>query len=238
MTRRAIIIAALIAMIAVPVLATDPFPGTYTSIDAGFGSQNVLTGRGSNSRPVPDLGVDNVFNAHSWNGSVLATQWVFTCGISTSQTTVYNLDGSGTGTIDFTTNYSGGTFWLDKDGPWGDHVNDLTGTINSLKRETQLTYVLGEIVGAVENVYTTADFDNSSCVIEFLINNNVGLGDTDSDPPLPNVLPAGYPPFLDLNCAATRNDGSWGDIRDLQFRIDCTIPTTESTWGHVKSLYE
>lgn len=224
----------LLALFSLPVLGAEPAPGTYTSVDIGFGSQDVLTGRGSNSRPVPDQGVDNVFNAKSWDGAALGTQWIFTCGISVSQVVDNNLDMNGNGTIVFTTEYGGGTFWFSKDGPWGDSVNDLTGTINDLTRITTLQYVAGNPVAAVENVNTNGEFDDSNCVLRFVINNNVGLGDTDSNPP----LPADYPPFLDLNCGATRNDGSWGDVRDIVLDIFCPVPVEETSWGHVKSMYE
>lgn len=218
----------------IPAFAVDPAPGTYTSVGIGFGSEDVLKGRGSNSRPAVDVGVDNVFNAQSWDGAALSTQWNFICGISTSQITDNNLDGGGNGEIIFTTEYSGGTFFLSKDGPWGDTVNDLTGTINALTRVTTLVHVNFVAVAAVENVNTSGVFDGSDCILAFEINNNVGLGDTDSNPP----LPIDYPLFLDLACAPTRIHGSWGDIKDIIMLIQCPVPTHETTWGQVKALFE
>jgi hypothetical protein len=234
MSIRAIcVFSAVLIVLAVPALAVDPAPGVYTSAGTGWGSQDFINGRGSNSRPVPDVGIDNAFNSASWDGATLGTEWVFTCGISVSQVTQNNINGSGNGTIEFTTVYNSGTFWLSKNGPWGDGVNDLTGTINTLTRYTTLQYINWNPVAAVENVNTSGDFDGSTCVLEFIINNNVGLGDTDSHGP----LPAGYPAFLDLACAANRTDGSWGDVKDIALSIFCPVPVEEATWGHIKALY-
>ncbi len=138
--------------------------GTYTSVDYGSGSQNVLMGRGSNARPVVDSGVNNVFNSASWDGAALAAQWVFSCGVSTSQTSQDNRV-NGIGTVVYTTNYSGGTFWLSKDGPWGDGSVDFTGTINSLIRITTLQYAADYTVTVTENINTSGNFDGSNCLM-------------------------------------------------------------------------
>ncbi|MCZ6870835.1 MAG: hypothetical protein O7G84_15135 [Gammaproteobacteria bacterium] len=221
----------LLVLPVIPAFAVDPTPGTYTSV-----SGDVLKGRGSNARPAVDVGVDNVFHAQSWDGAALGIQWDFTCGISTSQITDNNLDGAGNGEIIFTTEYSGGTFFLSKDGLWGDTVNDLTGTINDLTRVTTLVFVLGVPIAAVENVSTSGLFDDSDCILAFEINNNVGLGDTDSGTP----LPLDYPPFLDTSCGDLPFDspGSWGDISDIIMLIQCPVPAHETTWGQVKALFE
>ncbi|NNF06952.1 MAG: hypothetical protein HKN21_09345 [Candidatus Eisenbacteria bacterium] len=225
---------ALTLTFAVPAQAADPVPGTYTSIDIGFGSQDVLTGRGSNSRPVPDLGIDNVFNTMSWDGATLGTQWNFQCAVSTSQTTTNNLDANGNGTILFETIYTGGTFWFSMSGPWSGAAVDLTGTVNTTIRNTTLQYVNFVPVAAVENVSTSGAFDGSGCVLDFVINNTVGLGDTDSNPP----LPADYPPFLDTACqTGVRTSGSWGDIRDIILAISCPTAVEPKTWGGIKQIY-
>ena len=100
MTRSAIgIFSILLLLVSSPALASDPAPGTYTSVDIGG---LVETGHGSNSRPVVDVGIDNVFNSQSWDGAVLGGQWIFTCGISYDQTTI-NLVTNGNGVIISTT---------------------------------------------------------------------------------------------------------------------------------------
>ncbi len=212
--------------------ATDPASGTYTSVDFGYGSQDVLMGRGTNARPPVDTGVNNVFNSASWDGSTLGTQWIFSCGVSTSQTRQDNRV-SGTGTMVFTTNYAGGTFWLSKNGPWGDGSVDFTGTINALVRITTLQYVSGNVVSARENINTSGNFDGSNCFLTFVITNAVGVGDTDI-----SAFDSSYPALLDTGCAANGTSGSWGDVRDITMQIDCLPnPAKSASWGKVKSLY-
>jgi len=229
-----VLLLAFALVLAAPAFAADPIPGTYTSVDMGFGSQNVLTGRGSNSRPVPDLGVDNVVNAMSWDGATLGTQWRFQCAVSISQSSTNNLDANGNGTVLFETVYTGGTFWLSMAGPWSGGPVDLTGVMNTTTRNTTLQYVAFNPVAAVENVSTSGTFDGSACVLQFVINNNVGIGDTD----IPMSLPADYPQFLDTACqTGSRTSGSWGDVRDIMLSIDCPVPAVPSTWGHLKQVY-
>jgi len=224
----------LLVLFAVPALAVDPAVGTYTSVGIGFGSENVLVGRDSNSRPAAGGGIDNVFNSQSWDGVVLGTQWVFKCGKSTSQTVDNNLDGNGNGEIVVTTEYTGGTFWLSKNGPWGDGFTDLSGALGGLTRVTSTVYVLNVAQAGVENVTTSGTFNESDCVLAFEIHNNVVRGDTDTDGP----IPGDYPSFFDLACAATRSDGWWNDVKDIIMLIQCPVPAHETTWGQVKSLFE
>ena len=135
-----------------------------------------------------------------------------------------------------TTIYGGGTFVLDKAGPWANSGVDFSGTMNALTRITTLQYVNGTAVAAVENVNTSGKFDKGSCLLEFVINNGVGLGDTSTGTP----LPADFPPFLDSSCGALPSDspGSWGDVRDIIMAIICPVPVHETTWGQVKALYK
>jgi hypothetical protein len=228
MKRFAIALLAGLAL-AAPVLADDlPINGIYNSTDLGG---QALPGRGTNSRPVPDTGVDNVFNTQSWDGAALGTQWVFRCGVSYSQQRVDNRNASGTGTVVFTTLYDGGTFWLAGSGPWGLGTNDFTGTIGETTRITTLQYVNWVPVGARENINSSGLFD-SGCLLTFAITNGTGAGDTDSMP-----FNAGYPARLDTDCATPRTSASWGDLTQITFMIDCTVPAEPSTWGGVKGLY-
>jgi hypothetical protein len=224
------ILISLLALIAVPALAGDPVPGTYTSVEYGSGSQDVLTGRDSNSRPA-----DAVFNTHSWDGAALGTQWMFTCGISGLIQPTDLRDANGNGIVLTSTIYAGGTFWLSKDGPWGDGVNDLTGALVQTVRITTAQYLNWVPVSVVENVNTSGNFDNSNCILDFVTNNGVGIGDTDYDGP----VPADYPAFLDPNCDdGVRVSGTWGDVRDIVMEMSCALPTQTTSWGHVKALYE
>jgi len=214
-----------------PAWAADPTPGLYT--DGGGG---VLSGRGSQSwdQPFNALnGLGDVFNSQSWNGLVLGTQWTFSCGVqNAAQGQVNNLDGFGNGTIVFTNTFNGGTFFLSKTGPWGDGINDLTGTIGVTHNIVTVFFVGGVPQQARVNTDAEGSFDNSNCILRFVVANGVGLGDTDG-----GAFPANYPALIDPSCAATRTNGSWGDIHDIAMLIDCPVPSNSKTWGGVKAVY-
>lgn len=224
---------ALLIVVAVPALAAEPTPGIYQSTDLGG---NVLLGRGTQSWLAPlnaNHGVQDVFNSRSWDGATLGTQWVFECGVQpAAQTVVDNRDMSGNGTVVFTNTFDGGVFWLSKAGPWGDAVNDLTGTINITTSIVTVVYVTNVPVQSRLNIDSSGQFDGSDCVLRFVIANGIGGGDTDLLP-----KPAGYPAFLDTDCNGTRQYGSWGDINQVTLLIDCPVPVNGSTWGAVKTLY-
>ena len=224
----ALLVCGLVLGSALTALADLPINGYYNSVDLGG---LTLLGHGTNSRPVPDTGVDNVFNSQSWNGSALGTQWRFACGVSYSQQVIDNRSASGTGTVIFTTLYVGGTFWLAGSGPWGTGANDFTGTLGQTTRITTLQYVNWAPVQARENIDSSGVFD-SGCLLTFAIANGTGVGDTDLMP-----FNANYPALLDTDCASARVSGSWGDLSQISFLIDCTVPNDASSWGSLKTLY-
>jgi hypothetical protein len=223
---RSMTLSALALLFAGSAIAA-PVAGTYTSTDLGG---SLLTGRGSQSWAAPlnaNNGVGDVFNSLSWDGATLGTQWGFSCGIQTSPQGVVDNRVAGTGTVVFTNNFVGGTFYLNP-GPWGDG----TGTINATQVIATVQYVSFTPVASVVNINNSGEFDNSDCVLTFTIANGVGGGDTDAAP-----FPANYPALLDPSCAPTRTNGSWGDVRTITMRIDCPVPATQKTWGSLKSLY-
>lgn len=209
-------------------LADLPASGLYNSTDLGG---TTLLGRGTNSRPVPDTGVDNVFNSQSWNGAALGTQWRFACGVSYAQQAVDNRSAAGTGTVIFTTLYSGGTIWLAGSGPWGSGANDFTGTLNATTRITSLQYVNWTPVQARENIDSSGVLD-SGCLLTFAVANGTGVGDTDQ-----SAFDPGYPALIDTDCASPRVSGSWGDLSQISFLLDCSVPNDAASWGSLKSLY-
>lgn len=217
-------------------MAADPIPGVYNS--SPDPNDPFPEGRGSQSNALPgdaQNGLDDVFHAASWDGNSLGAQWSFSCGVAAVEhVQINNIDGNGNGTITFINSFGGGTFFLSKDGPWGDGVNDLTGTMNSTVSTVLVQVVGGQFAGSVGNVNTSGNFDGSDCVLTFEINNLVGLGDTDLTPP----FPANYPALLDPNCGATRVNGSWGDVVDILISVDCPVPTEDRSWGSVKSMYQ
>lgn len=221
-------------VLALPAWAVEPTPGLYNSPSLGG---TVQEGRATNSWSMVGngaMGVGDVWNAMSWNGVALGVEWKFECVVSPiAQAVQDNRDGNGTGTVVLTTNYSGGTFFLSKNGPWGDGTQDFTGMVAGTQIITTLQYVQFVLITARENINSSGFFaPPSSCALTFLLTNGVRLGDTDS-----GAVPANYPALLDPNCQPTRIYGSWSDIVDVTLQIDCALPVEASTWGGVKALY-
>jgi hypothetical protein len=227
-TAIALLVTAVVLGSSLTALANLPLNGLYNSTDLGG---LTLLGHGSNSRPVPDTGLNNVFNSQSWNGTALGTQWKFTCGISYAQQRLDNRNASGTGTVIFTTLYTGGTFWLSGNGPWGTGANDFAGSIDGTTRITTLQYVNWVPVQARENINSSGVFD-SGCLLTFAIANGTGVGDTDLMPFDPN-----FPALIDTDCSSPRASGSWGTLSQISFLIDCVVPNQASSWGSLKTQY-
>jgi hypothetical protein len=221
------------ALLVSPAGAANPAPGVYESTDLGG---LVLLGRAAQSwgAPLNALhGVTDVFNAQSWDGAALGTQWRFSCGVQPNAQVVQDFrDGNGTGAVIFTNTFVGGTFFLSKQGPWGDGVNDLGGTLTVTRLIVTVRYVLNVPQEARLNVDSDGLFHESNCTLTFVIANGIGGGDTDLVP-----KPPGYPDFIDPACQPTRTFGSWGDISQITLRIDCPVPSRRSTWGTLKATY-
>ncbi len=223
-----------------------PTPGIYHSIDHPVTPGLVLTGRGANSWIGPaggSNGTDAVFNAASFIGAIqggqdvsgLGTQWIWSCGIADAPHSIVDQRVGGNGPVFYTQHFTGGHFWLSKDGPWGDTVNDWTGIIGGTTEITTVEYVMiGGVSTPVQsrvNINSEGTFDGG-CVIQFVIANGTGVGDTDLMP-----KPVDYPDFLDLACGATRIYGSFGLIQDITMLIDCATPAQPRTWGALKTMY-
>ncbi len=209
-----------------------PTPGTYNSTDLGGA---VLLGRGTQSWAAPlnaNHGVGDVFNSQSWDGANLGTQWSFQCGVQAGPQSVEdNRDMTGTGNVVYTNVFNGGSFFLSGDGPWA-NGSSSTGTIQVTQSIVTVIYVDGTPVQSRLNIDSSGYFDGTSCVLRFVVANGIGGGDTDQ-----LAKPADYPVFLDPNCGATRQYGSWGDIGQITLLIECPVPVHESTWGRIKTMY-
>ena len=217
---------------AAPSWAVDPTPGTYNSTDIGGA---VLTGRGTQSWNSPlnaAQGLGDVFNSQSWDGATLGTQWRISCGVQTAPQVKEDNRVAGTGSVIFRNVFVGGSFFLSKTGPWGDGINDLTGTLGITRVDVTVVYVNNVPQASRANISSDGVFNGSNCTLTFVIANGIGGGDTDLMP-----KPPGYPDFLETSCAPTRIYGSWGDINEITMRIDCPVPSRQSTWGKVKSIY-
>jgi hypothetical protein len=141
------------------------------------------------------------------------------------------VDSNGNGHITYTTHYEGGQFWISKDGPWGDGVTDITGTLSNYTVIATVTYFNFQMVGATSNISADGIFDNCPLgvsVIRFLIANAMLYWHPSMGPP----VPPDYPPFL---CGATT--GELFDVCCVSMEIGPAVPVESLSWGAVKSVY-
>ena len=108
MKRVATILAAIAGLLFASLALAVPVDGTYTSTDLGG---LLLTGRASTHRTGINSGLPHVLHGQSWNGAALGTQWEIRCPTNAVGFSVQdNRNASGTGTLVYTSVYTGGTF--------------------------------------------------------------------------------------------------------------------------------
>ncbi len=234
---RRVLLSVFCILLAGSAAATPPMTGTYYSMDlpggtmlAGTFSESWVTAAGQGQ-------IGNTLHANSWDGTTLATEWKVWCpSIAAAPLLISDTrDTNGTGNVTYQTDYAGGYFWLSMNGPWGDGTEDYSGTLITFRVETTYQYVMGSLLGIRSNVTMMGMFDGYDNCMQYVINNAAFTGTTDM-----MSMPAGYPPFLDTNCASgTVTTGGWGTVSDIAMQVlgSCTIRTQETTWGAVKSLY-
>jgi hypothetical protein len=232
--RKLFIVGLMVVFVALPLMAVaQPVPGTYES---AFRGGNVLNGRSSVSRQFPNSGNPKIFHGQSWDGATLGTQWEIKCGVQTTDTppdvSQYNA-GTGNGFITYHQTFQGGTVTLytDANVGWGNG----TATLGTTQATSQVFLVNFVPVSSSFTAFTSGNFENSNCTLQFAFGNGFGVGET---PFLSK--PANYPAFLAADCSpadAAHQFGVWADTNDIILTIFCPVPTQESTWGHVKALY-
>lgn len=211
-----------------------PVQGIYQSSDMGTGGV-LLPGRASTWRSGVNSGLPHVLHAQSWDGTTLGAQWDISCPTEPTNFVVQDNRIAGTGTIVYTSQFSGGTFTFYAGGwPWGDG----TGTLNTTTLITTVQYVMiGTVstpVASVANGNTSGAFSNG-CALTFAIANGSGVGETPYA-----AKPANYPSFLDGSCgpaSPSAQFGTWGNVITITMGINCPVPTSQSSWGQLKSLY-
>jgi hypothetical protein len=227
----------LSALIAMPIVVlAAPVNGIYTSTDLGG---QLLTGRASTWRPGINSGLPHVLHAQSWDGSTLGTQWEISCPTENVNFLVQDNRVNGTGTIVYTSTFTGGTFTLSPGAwPWGDG----TGTLTTTSLVTTVQYMLisnvSTPVASVVNGNTAGTFQGG-CALTFAIGNGTGVGETTSLNPA-ITKPATYPTFLDGSCALagpSQQFGSWGNVITITLGITCPVAADPTAWGNVKNLY-
>jgi hypothetical protein len=229
---------AFVLFVPLLALAGPPADGTYLSTDLGG---QVLLGRYSESWDVPDgrLHQGNTVNKLSWDGAALGTQWELYCTRIAGPPVLITdtVDGSGNGFQEWMVVYVAGDLILDGNGPWGDgsepyyHAN-----LHAYQEFKTFQYSNHQIVQSISNVSIQAGFSgfDESCVAISILNQEE-LGNTNTA-----SLPPNYPAFLEpITCDPTRTLGSWGEVDEITLIIrGCTVPSEETTWGVVKSLYK
>lgn len=212
--------------------AAAPVSGIYQSTDLGG---QLYTGRASTWRSGVNSGLPHVLHAQSWDGANLGSQWEINCAAENANFIVQDNRVAGTGTIQYTSTFTGGTFAFFPGGwPWGDGNGTLNTTIIVTLVQYQMIGGNSTPVASVANGNTTGAFSNG-CELTFAIGNGSGVGETPFA-----TKPASYPVFYDGTCApaaANAQFGTWGNVITLTMGINCPTPANSSTWGLVKSLY-
>lgn len=228
----------------IAMAADPPQNGTYFSTElpnasflSGYFSESWLDA-GTHGQ------VGNTINAASWDGTDLGTDWRLWCTSIAAPPVLISdgRDANGSGEVVWQTDYTGGYYWMSKDGPWSsDNAIDFTGTILEFHVATTYQYVWGELLGIRSNVtyigkfdQLDASWDTERCIV-YEINNSAFYGTTED-----GSKPAEFPAFMDADCqtgALTR--GGWGDVTHITLTINmCTVPTENATWGAIKARYE
>ncbi len=239
MKKAAIVFAVMFALtlFAGASFAGPPLNGDYDSDDIG-GPTNV--GRYTESFVAPNgsLLAGTTLNAESWDGMNLGLQWRYYCSTQFVDPILLidTVNSSGNGNRTYQKTFVGGYIWLSGAGPWGNGDAEYAGPIDTYYEFETIQYTNWVRTHAVTNIQATAHFDNypTTCMV-FSVGNGLEIGSTDFG----DVKPATYPDLLqEGTCAPVMTMGGWWDFFTLTLSItDCTVPTQDTTWGAIKSLY-
>jgi len=231
--KRRILFLSTCSLLLAPALALAAVnAGTYTTTDLGG---QLLTGRASTWRTGVNSGLPHVLHGQSWNGTTLGTQWELRCAVENAPFGVQDNRVNGTGTVVYTSNFTGGQLELfNTGGAWGFGVANLGTTV--VISTVQFVNIAGTStpVTSVVNANTSGDFGDG-CTLTFVISNGTGVGETPYA-----AKPADYPTFLDATCnpaPVNQQFGTWGNTLTSTMRIDCSVPAERSSWGAVKGIY-
>lgn len=214
-------------------LAGAPAAGTYTSTDIGG---LMLNGRFSESFAGGGPGqIGNTIHAQSFDGANLGTQWDLGCVSIEADPTITGdtRDTNGTGNVTYVTDYDDGTFFLERNGPWGDGTEDYTGVIFTFQNTSTHQYFEHNLIAIVSNVTIYGMFDGYADCMEFVISNSATLGSYPAD------LPAGFPAYMDPFCGFTPQAGGWGTVPTITLTItgNCSVENETNSFGTLKSRW-
>ncbi|MFO7652690.1 MAG: hypothetical protein R6X25_02605 [Candidatus Krumholzibacteriia bacterium] len=227
---RLLIVPVLAAVLAGPALAQCPDSYCFSSNPLA-GELPMSLGRASEAWCDGAPGQPGtMLNVLSWSGTTLGAEWAIAGMTSLGAVEVGRWMMSGTGWIDYDTNYVGGQFWLSGDREWSLDGNPLTGTVTSFNIATRVTYYQGEPASAASNFYVTGVFDG--CAHCELVNGH-GNAQLVWRPEFTDPMPADYPEFL---CPV--DSGELFDVCTIDITIMCGgTDAAGGTWSNVKSLY-
>ena len=237
MKRSAMVFSAfLVLFLSITSAAGPPLTGHYDSIDLGGPvhvgryTEGWDTGGGA-------LQAATTFNAESWDGSVLGSQWHYWCGTQATNAVllVNTVNSSGNGNRTYMCTFTGGYIWLSGSGPWANGDPDYPGVIDSYVEFETITYSNWIPIAVVTNVQALAHFNAypAQCM-SFYIGNGSRVATT----ALGDPIPPDYPGFLDQSCNPTRTEGAcWNFFTITLSIVDCSVGTKEATWGAIKSIY-
>jgi len=241
----------VLAAASVLVIATaswaEVMPGTYGSTDVGG---KVLVPRASQSEDllVPKPGIGDIFNLASWDGGKLGTQWSIMCSTQPGPKTVKgDLDDKGNGTIETHNYFTGGSFFLARQGPWGGEINSL-GTITEVRLRVVESYLGFWLVKMNVSMEALGRIGIAGKIVRFTTTDCSTWGETDSQ------APSGYPSMLDYVCEPTRTTGYWWELGNVTVEIrdpfkgrlqidpaaanrDAVAAPQNTSWGRVKQIY-
>ncbi|RPH76709.1 MAG: hypothetical protein EHM80_14080 [Nitrospiraceae bacterium] len=213
---------------------SGPSPGVYKSLGG-----SLMEGVFSESWVDEPHREGMAHNAiHAWDNAQ-GVQWRLYCpSIATVTLLVDTRDQNGNGFVQYSTDYSGGSLWLSKTGPWGHNEIDFIAIVDEFNVVSTHIYYLGSQVSVDSDIRFSGHFDPPvfGC-FEYVLSNGAIEGTTG----LGMQLPTGYPAFLDYyNCpSGTVSWGAWGIAHDITLTIygSCFVPTQDTTWGGIKALF-
>lgn len=225
----------IIVSMTTSALAQAPKAGVYTSTDLGG---TVLTGRYSKSwsHPTGYASLGNTLNIQSWDGSTLGSQWSIVCpavdyGILISD----SIDSDGLHHAVGLNEYTTCTVTLNGTGSWGGgepsysfEMRDYQEIVRIISTDTEILEITYE--GSGHGLLATEQYHASIFLYSLF---RYEVDNTDNE----HHHPSDFPAIVSQSCEPGPQLGVWGNATGIHFEIYSTVPTEQTTWGKVKSLY-
>lgn len=233
----------------IPLIIAVALPGLVLADGCpyGDGSWSSYTGMQPGRSVVSNCGggglqPGDLMSAASWDGVDVGAQWSVT-DIELASVVIddsgLNPDGSGVRVAH--TIYTGGTFTLSPDGPWGHAPGSLdliegvmtsgTGTIQIFRIAGGITV---DVISTINGTGTiTSCGPDSDCVVSYAFGQS--QIQWQGDPAAGGYWPD-FPPFL-LCAGSLPPLASQWNTPNVGFGLSCPISTDAITWGSLKGYY-